>query len=106
MDPEGVTYATGVHNFDFMKLLKDGDFVVMLNGFHRPRSFEILGDKYGMERAAEPLLMSYNQVHGDLTLPAQVMKLSKIVNISTEIRRRKVTLTEMIQSLLRHTGAF
>lgn len=59
VNPEVATNPIVVYTVDFMKLLKDGNCMVMLDGRHRRCSVEMLGDEDGEECAAEPLRTHY-----------------------------------------------
>lgn len=46
---ESATYASTMYTFFGMEMLKDGHFMVMLDGRHRRRSFETWSGKNGVE---------------------------------------------------------
>lgn len=77
-----------MHSFNILRLLKDGYYIVKLDGCHWRRSFKMPIDKHGLERPVEPLFIRH-AFRSDVKhiLTAQVMKPSEIVNILTVIVR-------------------
>lgn len=49
INPEGAIYATTAHNMNGLKFLKDGYFMVMLDGHHPHRSLEVLRTEDGVD---------------------------------------------------------
>lgn len=71
VNPEGVTYASAVHNFYRLKVQKNSYCMLKLNGRSWCRSIKVLKDEDGVERATETLRMCYAfRVDGKPILPA------------------------------------
>lgn len=90
--PEGSTYATAMDDAYARKLLKDGYYIVMLNGYHSHCCVKSFWDEDGVECTSEILHMRYIP-------PAQGVKRSQVANNFTPFMWRKAPFIGMIKSL-------
>lgn len=107
VDPVGATYTTAVHSIEDMEWLNDGYFVVILVGRHRCCStkFERTNEAWiGLQNHCTCPTLFW--IDGKPISPAQAIKVGKTAIISTAIVQREATVTDEMQSLLRHVRAF
>lgn len=103
----GATCTTAVHHIHGERVLKEHYFKVMLDGLHQCRSVELVRGEHHMAWAAKLFFMQYAFcIDGKPINPAQEIKLSKIVNISTAIVRCETSFTDTMQSVLNYVPAF
>lgn len=94
---ETATYTTTVHIVDYIKLLEDDYCMVLFDSCHRHRSVKILRGKDRREPVAETLrTRAAHWIDVKSITPARVVKLSKTVNVSTPIVRRKMTSADIM----------
>lgn len=96
---EGVTNDTAAHTVDGVKVLKDGYSIATLDRCYWRHSVKMQRNDDGVERISTTVRIRYAFcVDGKAIFPAHGIKLSKTANFFTEILRRKLMLSDTIES--------
>lgn len=99
--PEGVTYASAVHNIHGRWLLNDGYCMFMLDRRDLRHFIKTLRDEHVIGWAAYSMSMHFAfLVDGSAISPAQAIIISQATNISSKILWFELKFKNTVQSLL------